>query len=133
MSCSTKYVSITERAVDEFHERLRSLQDERIISDATPEFQKSMRAESRVFFVRIRKTLGTPRRSRPISVHVNHMPAGTFIAAQYETSFEKGDAQEDFTWRIQEGKPLLLGYHVSSPLLLTDPATKPVTGNEKMR
>jgi hypothetical protein len=46
------------------------------------------------------------------------MTAGVFIQAIYQTHFEKGDAQEDFTWRVEAGTPRLMGYQISSPLLL---------------
>ena len=73
----------------------------------------------RVFFSRVSNTLGAPVSSNPITVRENHMPAGVFIQAIYQTHFEKGDAQENFTWRVEAGTPHLEGYRVSSPLFLT--------------
>src|SRR5690348_1858042 len=69
------------------------------------------------FFARIRNKLGMPTSSEPTSVQVNHMAAGTLINARFRTRFEKAEAQENFTWRIQEGRPRLVGYSVNSPLL----------------
>jgi hypothetical protein len=73
----------------------------------------------RVFFSRVTNILGAPVSSNPISVFENHVPAGVFIQARYHTHFEKGDAQEDFTWRVEAGTTHLAGYQVSSPLFLT--------------
>lgn len=122
ISCSEeRNVSIAQSAVDELHNLLKAQADEVIYAEATVEFQKSMdAAASRAFFERIRRNLGAPHVSRLISIRVNHMPAGTFLVCQFQTSFDKGDAQENVTWRLQNGKPRLVGYYLRSPLLLTD-------------
>ncbi len=122
LSCSFKQeLSMTRSAVEGFHNRLEAQEDKQILTDATPEFRKSMNAETGgTLFARIRRKLGSPRVSKPISIRVNRMLTGTFIVAQFETSFDKGDAQENFTWRLQDGKPRLDAYSVNSPLLATD-------------
>jgi len=73
----------------------------------------------RVFFSRINSVLGAPVSSTSVGVRENHMPAGIFIQANYRTHFEKGDAQEDFTWQVDGKAVHLAGYQVTSPLFLT--------------
>ena len=38
----------------------------------------------------------------------------------HKTQFEKSEATEDFNWLFVDGKPELLGYHISSNALITD-------------
>jgi len=58
-----------------------------------------------------------PLAPRPVGVHVDKTPAGRFSSAQFETRFEHGTAQENFSWKIEGGRPYLVAYVVSSPLL----------------
>jgi hypothetical protein len=37
---------------------------------------------------------------------------------QQETTFENGKATETFTYRVEDGKPVLHGYHVNSTDLI---------------
>jgi hypothetical protein len=123
ISCLTRRQDalVTQNAVDEFHQLLRAHQDQQIFARATPEFRKLMNLETtQALFTRVRKRLGAPAFSQPTRIQVNHMPGGTFILAQFRTRFEKAEAQENFTWRIQDGKARLVGYSVNSPLLLVD-------------
>jgi hypothetical protein len=119
-SCiSGQHFKAAEDARDRFHQRLRAHEFEKILNDATPDFRKSMSDDAGpVFFSRVSNILGAPISSKPVTVRENHMTAGVFIQAIYQTHFEKGDAQEDFTWRVEAGTPRLMGYQISSPLLL---------------
>src|SRR5271166_2551595 len=121
--CSRRQdISTALNAADAFHSQLARGQYEQIFSEATPEFQNSIsRDGSRTLFARIIKGLGNPESSSFTRVQVNHMPAGSFIVAQSRTKFEKGEAIENFTWRVNEGKPFLVAYTVSSPLLTRNP------------
>jgi len=120
-SCiSTQFLRTAQDALDSFHKELKDHEFEKILSDATPEFRRSMGEDAgRVFFSRVSNVLGAPVLSNPIGVRENHMPAGVFIQASYHTHFEKGDVQEDFNWRVEAGTAHLAGYHISSPLFLT--------------
>jgi Protein of unknown function (DUF4019) len=119
VSCNAKQDALmAESALGQLHNHLAAHEDDQIFAEATPEFQKAMNAEnSRDFFKRIRGRLGAPHASKPISIQVNHMPAGTFMVCQFQTSFDKGNAQENVTWHLQDGKPRLVVYQVISPKL----------------
>jgi len=41
-----------------------------------------------------------------------------FRAAHVPVAVRQGSGSEQFLWRIERGGPVLLGYHVNSPLLL---------------
>ena len=118
-SCVSKeHFKPAQAALDAFHSQWKGREFDKILANGTPEFRKAMGEDAgRAFFSRVSSVLGAPVSSNPISVRENHMPAGVFIQASYDTHFEKGDAQEDFNWRIEAGTSHLAGYRVSSPLL----------------
>jgi hypothetical protein len=43
---------------------------------------------------------------------------GHLVRLTYQSQFAKGAASEQFVWRLDNGGPALLGYHVNSPLLM---------------
>lgn len=45
---------------------------------------------------------------------------GHSVRLRYDSRFAKGGAVEEFAWRIERGRPVLLGYHVQSPLLASE-------------
>jgi hypothetical protein len=118
--CSMKQdLSMAQRAADGFHQSLKAHADGTIAVDVAPAFYEVVGMEARrTYLARIRSTLGAPVSSSLLNVHVDHMPAGTFLSARYQTHFEKGDAQEDFSWRIENGRPYLVAYTAASRLLL---------------
>ena len=118
-ACSIKRdLSLAEAATETFHHRLAASDNDAIFAEATPEYQKTMtNVGNRAFLSRLRRTLGAPRSSRLLGLHENHMPSGTFVVGLYSTHFEEGEAQETFTWRLQDGALRLSGYGITSPLL----------------
>ena len=50
---------------------------------------------------------------------VNYMPGGTYVTLQYTTSYEHGEAAEQFVYRIRDKEARLAGYHVNSNALIT--------------
>ncbi len=117
--CSMKQdMSMAQRAVNEFHASLKAHKEGDVAVDVSPRFYQSVDVGARrAYLARIRSTLGAPLSSSPINVHVDHMPAGTFLSARYRTHFEHGDAQEDFSWQVENGRPYLVAYAVTSPVL----------------
>lgn len=114
-------MSAAQGAVDEFHHQLDTAQDELVWRQAAREFQHSMTIDdTHALFARIRSGLGPSQSSRAVQLHVNHMPAGTFMTARFKTKFGKGEAEEDFSWVVRDGKPRLLGYFVKSASLRTE-------------
>ncbi|MGH8101942.1 MAG: hypothetical protein ACREIW_11645, partial [Chthoniobacterales bacterium] len=49
---------------------------------------------------------------------VNFNTSGTRVRLNYDTKFDGGDATEEFLWRIQGNKALLVGYHINSNALV---------------
>jgi hypothetical protein len=118
--CSMKQdLATAQQAVDEFHQSLEAHEDGAITVDVAPAFYQAVGIQARrAYLARVRSRLGSPVSSSPINVHMDHMPAGTFLSARYQTHFENGDAQEDFSWQVESGRPYLAAYTAGSPLLL---------------
>lgn len=45
--------------------------------------------------------------------------SGRQFVIAFDSTFEQGDAKETFTWRIQQGKAILLGYNINSNVFIT--------------
>jgi hypothetical protein len=117
--CSMKQdMEMAQHAADEFHQSMRSHPDGKLSVRVAPLFYKSAApAEREAYFARVHAVLGAPVSWASVGLHVDKMPAGTFLSANYRTRFENGLAQESFSWKIEDGQPYLVAYVVSSPLL----------------
>jgi hypothetical protein len=61
--------------------------------------------------------LGAWRSAEEPAWNVMRGTGGHFVRLTYQSQFARGGASEQFLWRIERGGPVLLGYHVNSPLL----------------
>jgi hypothetical protein len=101
--------SVVDSAVDLFHQRLASSEDDTIYRDAGVDFQRSIDLETnRKFLGQIRRRRGMPGRATRTSFDIQ----GAVVTAKYQTSFANGDATETFVWRLQDGKATLLGFTI---------------------
>jgi len=119
LGCSMKQdLEMAQHGADELHQSLKSHPDGKLPIRTAPLFYQSVDpSEREAYFAQVRAVLGVPLSSSTVGVHVDKMPAGRFLSARYETRFEYGTAQEDFSWKIEGGQPYLVAYIVSSPLL----------------
>ena len=110
-----------KRGVANFRARAAQTSFSEIYWRAAPEFRQSATEEQ---FLRVMKALdrklgpwtsaGEPGRN------VTSGKTGQVVNLTYESQFAKGAVSEKFTWRIEDGEPVLLGYHATSPLLTTE-------------
>ena len=45
---------------------------------------------------------------------------GHFVRLTYQSQFARGSAAEEFFWQVPHGRSILVGYHVNSPLLVSE-------------
>ena len=64
--------------------------------------------------------LGDYRSGKTIGWNDNYGTAGHMVTLTRSATFEKGEAQEQFLFRISDKQATLVGYHVNSDLLITD-------------
>ena len=110
-----------KRGVANFRARAAQTSFSEIYWRAAPEFRQSATEEQ---FLRVMKALdrklGPWTSAAEPGWNVTRGTAGQVVNLTYQSQFAKGAVSEQFTWRIENGEPLLLGYHANSPLLITE-------------
>jgi hypothetical protein len=106
-------------AVTAFHGQLNSGAYEEIYRASSRDMKSVTAAPEFVRFLKmVHDRLGDIRHSKEAGWHVNYGTNGTIVTLVHETQFTKGTAREQFLYRMNEGAPQLVGYHVSSPQLV---------------
>jgi len=116
MSADTR---LAEQAVVRFHEMLDAGQSDAIYSEAADELKKaSTRQEFVALLDAVHRKLGDTRSSDQKGWNVNYQTSGAFVTLNYQTAYAKGNASEQFVYRLQDSKALLAGYHINSNALI---------------
>jgi hypothetical protein len=114
-------VDLAKKAVDEFHTRFNAKQFDAIFDAADPEWKTAMdRDTSAKFFARVQRKMGSCTTSTNDGYNYNVTTGGTFVSIHFETACANGKLGEQFRWRVDGQKVLLIAYNANSPLLLTD-------------
>ena len=110
-----------KRGVANFRARAAQTSFSEIYWRASPEFRQSATEEQ---FLRVmtalNRKLGAWTSAGEPGWNVTRGTAGQVVNLTYQSQFAKGAVSEQFTWRIEDGEPILLSYHVNSPLLITE-------------
>ena len=120
-SCSFgKHKEAAEKAVARFHQQFNAGQYREIYTQCGEGFrQATSEADTIALFEAIRRKLGSVVNTRQLGWKVNTTPGGTVVRMGYETTFSEGKGQEDFTFQMNSGQAVIVGYNVNSPLLIT--------------
>lgn len=119
--------SLANAAVREFHKKLNQGQYEEIYREADEGFSRPGKHDQLVRFLEaVHVRLGNADVANLANMRVNASTGGTFIVAQYNTTFDHGSAVETFTWIRSSGALKLSGYNIQSNAPLED---KPAAGN----
>ena len=106
-------------AIDRFHAALNAGRFAPTWEGAAPEL-KSASAEPA--FLRlldaVHRKLGAFKSGKASGFNENVSPEGTFVTIGYASAYERGQAIEQFVYRMNDGKPTLAGYHVTSDALI---------------
>jgi hypothetical protein len=106
--------SQVDSAVELFHQRLATGDDDAIYRDAGPEYQHSIDVEmNRRFLGQIRRVRGMPGSVTRTAYSVTNNSGGAIVNAEYKVSYANGEATETFIWRLTEGKATLLGFTIN--------------------
>ena len=68
----------------------------------------------------LRSKLGNYRTGKTIGWTDNKGTGGHYVTLVRQAQFERGTAKEEFVFRIEKGRAVLAGYHVTSNALVTD-------------
>jgi len=126
----TKSRETAEAGTQTFRRRAANSEFTSIYRAAAPEFQQSTtEAAFAKLMEGIGRRLGAWQSSKPPAWKVFSGTGGRTVTFGYASQFEKGPANEEFIWRIQGDRAILVGYHINSPLFLADDllGTRPPT------
>lgn len=116
--CSTG-TDEAKRGVAEFRTRVADRSFEEIYRMAGPELQQAATQERFVTFMSALETkLGAWQSAKDPAWTFTRGTNGHLVGLTYQSEFLNGAATEQFAFRIQHGAPVLIGYHVNSPLLV---------------
>lgn len=115
-------------AVDTFHQQFNAGQFSEIYRKATPAFQSTSSEAKFLEFIRaLRGKLGAFKSATPNGWRTNVNTQGATVFLVYNSQFERGSAQETFTFEVSGETVTLHGYNVSSQDLITDSPPAPAT------
>jgi hypothetical protein len=110
-----------KQGVDEFRARVAQRSFSEIYQASAPEFrQASTEAQFVSLMSALDGKLGPWQSGATAGWNVMRGVGGHSVRLRYDSRFAKGTAVEEFNWRIEHGRPVLLGYHVQSPLLASE-------------
>jgi hypothetical protein len=110
-----------KQGVSGFRARVAQGSYAEIYRTASPEFRQAVTEEQfQRFMSGLERKLGTWQAAKDPIWHVARGTGGHFVGLTYESQFSKGPVTEQFSWRIEHGAPVLVGYNVKSSLLVMD-------------
>jgi len=109
-----------EQEVEHFHNLLDQGEFERFYEQTGAEFKGvSKQADFVAILDAVHRKLGDVKSVKKTRTDWHSGTGGTSIALTYETTFAEGPATEQFNFHVVDGKPVLVGYHINSDLLIT--------------
>ncbi len=112
--------SVAEPEVGVFHQRLNQKRFEEIYSAASADFRKAAPKEKVMeLFSAIDRKLGPAKSWTTKSWNVRTFNFVTTVVLVQDTSFEKGQGTETFTFRVSGDKATLVGYNINSLDMMT--------------
>jgi len=110
-------MTVTDSAVADFHAKLNAGQFKVITDAAGPEI-KNGSGDFTNLLEKLHTKLGTFRSTARQGFNDNINNGDHTFTATYASVYSSGPATENFLYRLNSGKPVLIGYHVESAALL---------------
>jgi hypothetical protein len=110
-------LSVTDSAVADFHAKLNAGQFKAIADASGPEI-KNGSTDFGGLIEAIHTKLGTFKSTSRRGFNDNINNGDHLFTATYASVYSTGPATENFVYRLNGGKPVLIGYHVESAALL---------------
>ena len=104
----------SEDAVAEFNRLREAGEFRQIFASASPEFQHAGEDRTVRFLALAHQRLGPVQRADQTGWRTKFTTSGTVTILVYDTEFMRGRGQETFTFQHVGGRPVLLGYDLSS-------------------
>jgi hypothetical protein len=117
----TKTRAAAAEATQEFRQRCARGELAKIYNESGPDFRASTtEADFTKFMTGVSRKLGVWQSSKSVGVGVNVGLGGRTVNLRYNSQFEKGPAAEEFRWRFEGERAILLGYNINSPVFVTN-------------
>jgi len=109
-----------EAGVASFHTSLNAGKFDQIYADTDPEFKSiTTKADFTKLLTALHTKLGNFQSGKTIGWNDNATTGGHYLTLNTEAKYERGAGQEQFVFKIQDGRAVMIGYHVSSNALIT--------------
>lgn len=120
LSCGMAQSTATARqAVDLFHARYNAREYAQIYTEAGEAFKASTtQADLVALMEAFQRKLGEHRSSTPAGTQVFAGTDGTRVTVGFQSEYAEGHAVEQFTWHIDGQSATLIGFNISSPVLV---------------
>jgi opacity protein-like surface antigen len=120
--CSSRQnINAAKSEVSHFREQLADHKFAELYAETSNALKKSTTEEQFVqLLAAIDRKLGAVKNAEENGWKIDYNTSGTTVTLDFKTSFERGDATESFVYRIEGGKPLLVGYHINSNAMLVN-------------
>lgn len=118
-SCDPRsHVEAARIAVEQFHRHYNAQQYAEMYEQGGPEARKSTSQQE---FARyesgVREKLGEFKSAEVISYNILYLLHGPQVRLDYHCAYAKGNTTESFEINFKDGKPVIDGYRIDSPLL----------------
>jgi hypothetical protein len=110
-------LAVTDSAVADFHAKLNGGQFKAIADASGPEI-KNGSTDFGGLIEAIHTKLGTFKSTTRSGFNDNINNGDHTFTTSYASVYSSGPATENFVYRLNSGKPVLIGYHVESAVLL---------------
>jgi hypothetical protein len=110
-------LTTSDKAVADFHAKLNAGKFKAITDAAGPEM-KSGNTDFAALVEAIHTKLGTFKSTSRQGFNDNYNNGDHLLTATYASVYSSGPATENFVYRLNSGKPVLIGYHVESAALV---------------
>ena len=109
----------TDGAVAGFHNALNAGRFDPIYDGAAQDLKAAAtRDKLNGLLTAVHRKLGAFKSGSRVGWNDNVTTGGHYVTVNYAANYERGHANEEFVFRISDGKAALAGYHVNSDALI---------------
>lgn len=118
--CSaTADISGAEKGIVKFHRQLDAGEFDAIYDDASKDMKRATHPKQFVPVLEaVHRKLGKFKKGKVVGWNVNYTTGGNLVSLGYEAEYERGEAMENFVFRMDGKTALLAGYHINSTALI---------------
>jgi hypothetical protein len=111
-------MSVSQAAIADFHQKLNAGQFAAITDGSGPEIKSGQSTDFNALLAAVRHKLGAFKSGSQQGFNDNYNNGDHTYSATYASVYETGPATENFVFRLNGGKAVLIGYHVQSAALM---------------